>query len=893
MATSSFSAAHLTALTSALAERYRLERALGAGGMATVWLAADLRHERRVAIKVLHPELSAVLGPERFLAEIKTTANLQHPHILPLFDSGAAEGLLYYVMPYVEGETLRARLERERQLPVADAVRIATEVAGALDHAHRRGVVHRDVKPENILLQGGHALVADFGIALAVQQAGGQRMTQTGLSLGTPQYMAPEQAMGDRTIDARADIFALGAVTYEMLAGEPPFTGPSAQAIVARVMTEEPRPLTAQRRSVPTHVAAAVHRALEKLPADRFAADEFSAALTTPGSAAFASSTPSARRRRVALVAAAVALVAVAGAAWAWAMRSSGETGAATAGAATAGARPWLATLTFPDSAPLAGPFALSPDGSKLVYVARRLRGTQLWVRDADALEPRPLPGTEDAYYPAISPDGGRVAFLVGRSLRMASLSGGPVTTVTDTLKMFAKIHWDGDDHILLAASGGITRIPVRGGVWERVTTIDPAAGEVFHTGPVPLPAGRAILFVVIPRNYGDNSLFRVAMSDPATGRHRTIMPGYAAHYVEPGYVLVVPPDSSLVAVPFDAASGRATGTPVVLSRSVTILSSGQPQIAVAPTGQLVYATGVPDEARVSLARVRRDGTSTLLDSAWAGDVDDVAVSRTGTHAAAALDLGSRDIQVRDLRTGALTRITMPGFVTHDPVFAPDGRTLFFGASSPEVGTLHAAVLGSAAVPRLVLRDTLQLLSEPALAPDGRTLYYTHGRGGQRDIRARVLDGGGDADRAVLATPARESSPAPSPDGRWLAYSSDEEGRREVYVRSTDPARAERWPVSIGGGSMPRWSRDGRELFYFGRDSLFAARVASGGEFGVAARRALFSTAQFSTEPGAYDVLPGDEGFLMLRKRAGTAASGQLVFVDQWPALLASARARR
>src|SRR5215471_8522980 len=261
----------LARLTAALADRYRIERTLGQGGMATVYLAHDLKHDRKVALKVLRPELAAMIGAERFLAEIKTTANLQHPHILSLFDSGSANGQLFYVMPYVEGETLRGRLQRETQLPVAEAVRLATEVAGALEYAHRHGVVHRDIKPENILLQDGSALVADFGISLAVQEAGGERMTQTGMSLGTPQYMSPEQAMGQRSIDARSDIYALGAVTYEMLIGEPPFTGPSAQAIVAKVLTESPREMTAQRRSVPPSVALAVEHALEKLPADRFA----------------------------------------------------------------------------------------------------------------------------------------------------------------------------------------------------------------------------------------------------------------------------------------------------------------------------------------------------------------------------------------------------------------------------------------------------------------------------------------------------------------------------------------------------------------------------------------------------------------------------------------------
>src|SRR3954451_15927211 len=214
-------------ISGALSTRYRLEQEIGAGGMATVYLAEDLRHDRRVALKVLRPELAAVIGAERFLAEIKLTANLQHPHILPLFDSGEADSFLYYVMPFVEGESLRDRLRREKQLPVDDAVRIAREVADALDYAHRHGVVHRDIKPENILLQDGSALVADFGIALAVQQRGGSRMTQTGMSLGTPAYMSPEQAMGEREIGARSDVYALVAMTYEMLAGEPPFTGPS------------------------------------------------------------------------------------------------------------------------------------------------------------------------------------------------------------------------------------------------------------------------------------------------------------------------------------------------------------------------------------------------------------------------------------------------------------------------------------------------------------------------------------------------------------------------------------------------------------------------------------------------------------------------------------------
>jgi tRNA A-37 threonylcarbamoyl transferase component Bud32 len=273
-------------LADALRDRYTIERELGRGGMATVYLANDLRHERKVAIKVLRPELAAVIGAERFLREIKTIAALQHPHILGLIDSGEVQGTAYYVMPYVEGESLRDRLTREKQLPITDAVRISTEVASALDYAHRHGVIHRDIKPENILLHDGQALVADFGISLAISSAGGTRMTETGMSLGTPHYMSPEQAMGEREITVRSDVYALGCVAYEMLSGDPPFTGSTAQAIFARVMTEVPRSLTLQRHTIPAHVETAVLIALEKLPADRFAsAAEFAVALTTPGAA--------------------------------------------------------------------------------------------------------------------------------------------------------------------------------------------------------------------------------------------------------------------------------------------------------------------------------------------------------------------------------------------------------------------------------------------------------------------------------------------------------------------------------------------------------------------------------------------------------------------------------
>jgi serine/threonine protein kinase len=267
-------------LTAALADRYRIERELGQGGMATVYLAEDLKNRRKVALKVLRPELAALLGTERFLAEIRTTANLQHPHILPLHDSGEAGGLVFYVMPYVAGESLRQRLTREKQLSLDDALAIVREIGDALSYAHRQGVIHRDIKPENILLHEGHALLADFGIALAVRQAGGERLTESGLSLGTPQYMSPEQATGDRELDPRSDLYSLAAVLYEMMAGEPPHTGPTVQAVIAKLLTERPTRLRTVRPTVPEGVDNAVAKALAKVPADRFpSVDPFMRAL--------------------------------------------------------------------------------------------------------------------------------------------------------------------------------------------------------------------------------------------------------------------------------------------------------------------------------------------------------------------------------------------------------------------------------------------------------------------------------------------------------------------------------------------------------------------------------------------------------------------------------------
>jgi serine/threonine protein kinase len=379
----------VTRLNGALEGRYRIERELGQGGMVTVYLADDLRHERKVALKVLKPELAAVVGAERFLAEIKTTANLQHPHILPLHDSGEADGFLYYVMPYVEGETLRERLDREHQLPVDDAVQIARNVAEALDYAHSHGVIHRDIKPANILLQARKPVVSDFGIALAVGAAGGGRLTETGLSLGTPHYMSPEQATGDLNVGPQTDIYALGGVLYEMLVGEPPFTGSTAQAVLGKIVTGDADPVSEYRRSVPANVDAAVRMALEKLPAERFTrAEAFAKALADPSF-------------RYGDVERGALSVGSDSAKWAITGLSLATLGLGAALViALAGPEAPRPVARFespfrPDQLPMSGNWELTPDGSAVVYVGRsNLSGTQLWIRSWDDPVARPKTST-------------------------------------------------------------------------------------------------------------------------------------------------------------------------------------------------------------------------------------------------------------------------------------------------------------------------------------------------------------------------------------------------------------------------------------------------------------------------------------------------------------------
>ncbi len=866
-------------LTTALAGRYRIERELGAGGMATVYLAHDQRHDRKVAVKVLRPELSAILGAERFLAEIKTTANLQHPHILSLFDSGEADGLVYYVMPYVEGESLRDRLTRDKQLPVDEAVRIACEVADALQYAHGQGIVHRDIKPENVLLHGGHALVADFGIALAASRTGGgSRLTETGMSLGTPAYMAPEQAMGEREITPRADVYALGCVLYELLAGEPPFTGPTPQAIVARVMTESPRPLVLQRHTIPPHVDAAVAKALEKLPADRFAsAADFAQALRDPrfagglaAAAARGAEAPRAWRRDWRPWAAAGALVLaglVAGRLW---PRAQAPAATVQRFVVPVDAREGVI------GAPVTK-LALSPDGGTLVYVGRADGGTgyQLYQRRLSALEPfRPIPGTDGGAFPVFSPDGTELAFMGPGGARVLSVpfTGAPPVSVAADVETLGGLVWlDNASLVMTDTAGRLIRAGLDG-TTRPFAHPDTAAGERNLFPAAALPDGRTVLTIVAAGNSTNGSL--VALDSRTGTRTPVLKTPVNAAWVAPGMLLWTVANGSLQAAQFNARRLRLTGSAVTLAEGIRQEVGGGGQVAVSRAGSLVYLpeepfnltlvdlTGhrdvVAQGQRFHSPRFSPDGSRLLTDF---------------------IQQGARDVWTVDLRQRTLTRLSFEND-GHDPVWSRDGRWVYYVHGA---GIWRRRADGGGGADSVYTGNLTQVLE---FARDG-TIVGASGNG-PFDL---VLLGAEAPHRAtpLVATRFDEEAGTVSPDGRWLAYASDETGRPEVYVRPFGGGGGGKVLVSSGGGSEPRWAPDGRTLYYRGLQNghqfLIAARVTGGADLFIASRTPLFDITDFdSAEPHAdWDVSPDGRRFAMVDVGEMT----EMVFVLNWPSEVA------
>ena len=765
--------APLDRLTTALAGRYTIERELGAGGMATVYLAHDVRHDRPVALKVLRPELAAVIGAKRFLAEIRTTANLQHPHVLPLHDSGEVDGTVFYVMPYVEGESLRDRLAREKQLPIADAVLIATEVADALGYAHEHGVIHRDIKPENILLQRGHAVVADFGIALAVSRSeGGTRMTETGMSLGTPHYMSPEQAMGERELTGRSDVYALGCVLYEMLAGEPPFTGPTAQAVVAKVMTAEPARLSDLRKTVPANVAAAVHTALEKLPADRFAtAGEFAAALQRPDAPTHGHT--DARASRIS-----------AGFPWAF----------AAVGLGVAAVAFWLgASLSRRGTPPIAG-FGRA---TKVTYD----RGLEIM--------------------PALSPDGRSVAYAAGTSVALRvfvrQVAGGRAIPLTsDSTEVEWEPYWSADGtRILFLARGGVFSAPSSGG--DPRPEIPAPAGAPIVSAEWS-PDGKSIAYVV------DDSLMLWAnqrrerlvatIQKPALCRWSPDAKLIAcasgnAFYLQPGIVFSNLSPSRIVVVRVkDGATVTVTDS-TSLNQSPAWSSDGRWLYFVSDRDgpRDIFAQRVTSGGRASGAPLR---LTTGLGA------QSIALSADGTRLTYAPLSASSNIWSLPfpahppVSAAGAEQVTTGDQVIEEPYVTRDGRWLMYHSDLTGKGQAYRIALPRGAPERLT-NDAYDDYA-PALSPDGREVAFHSWRGGSRDIFVQPLDGG--AVQQVTSSPRQEAVAHWSPDGAALVF-GDLNPPGGVWIARRRPDKSWGSPVErLAAGYWPDWSPDGRWLVF-------------------------------------------------------------------------------
>ncbi len=763
----------LATLRPALADRYEIERELGAGGMATVYLVRDIKHDRQVALKVLRPELALVLGAERFLAEIRITARLDHPHILTLIDSGDVDGVLYYVLPYVRGESLRDKLTREQQLSIPEALAITRQVASALDHAHKQGVIHRDIKPENILLHEGEAMLADFGIALAVKEAGGSRLTETGLSLGTPQYMSPEQATGERQPTARSDIYSLAAVLYEMLAGEPPVTGPNAQAMIAKLLTEKPISLRVVRNTVPESVNRAVEQALSKVPADRFASTaEFVKALDANDNAerkpsnhpSFASATT--WRKAAPWFVAVTSVAAILFLVWYNKPAPRLELGRSDQLTAELG---------------LEIQPAISPDGKLVAYASGNSARMRVFIRPVGGGRTIPLSDDSTAVetHPRWSPDGSSLLFLARNGVSVAPALGGTSNAIisgTD-VHFVTSAAWSPDGReIAFIRNDSVLVSPVDGG-----------AARLVGTGPYELhsaawsPDGRWIACIA--------------------GNSESVFPGPGFSNIAPSRLVLFPAIGGAATTLFP--SHDFTQSPVWTDDSRRILF-----VSNRDGPRDVYALSLSSSGKPNGAPVRM--TTGL------GAIS-ISLTERGKRLVYAVYFVQANIWSLPVPTGAptntqgATQLTTSHQVVEYLTISHDGRWLLFDSDLKGNADLYRMPIGGGPAEQLTSDSAAEF--GPDLSPDGRSVAFHTWRRGTRDVVVKSLDGGAIED--VVAGPSQASFPAWSPDGNALTY-FDQLPPYGVFVVRRKPAGGWSAPTMVSAliGVLPQWSPDGREIAF-------------------------------------------------------------------------------
>jgi eukaryotic-like serine/threonine-protein kinase len=872
---------------------YEILSAIGAGGMGEVYKARDTRLNRIVAIKVLPAHLAdrAELR-ERFEREARTIASLNHPHICTLHDIGHQDEIDFLVMEYLEGETLAQRLAKG-SLPLEQVLQYAIEISDALDKAHRKGVTHRDPKPGNIMITKTGTKLLDFGLAKLKQEVtpanipfselptANDPLTAQGTILGTLQYMAPEQVEG-KEVDARTDIFAFGAVVYEMATGKRAFEGKTQASLIAKILETDPAPMSSLQPMTPPILDRIVKKCLAKEPDERCQSakdltDELkwivegASQVTLPSTA-----TPNGSRafgwRTLILSLGALLLVAVIASVAAWNLKPAPIQPVSRL------------TITLPPGQQLAGldngpAIALSPDGTGLAYVARQVGTQQIYLRAMDNLEAKPIPGTEGATAPFFSPDGQWIGFFAGGKLKKISVSGGAALILCDAAYS-GGASWGSQGMIAFTPTANVSAIqqePDVGGVPRPLSRLEKET--VSHRWPEFLPGGKAVLFAA-GQTAVSFSNARVAVLSVGTGQQRNLIEGAAQPRYAPSGHLVYAQGGSLMAVPFDPKRLEVTGTAVpvvegVLQSPVT----GAAQYSISATGSLVYVKGGVQATQLSLVWVNRNGTEQPLaapEHAYFAP----RLSPDGRRVAVGITESDFQTWIYDLSRETLSRFTFEGNYNPVPVWTPDGKRIAFESNKEGTPNLFWQLAdGSGGLERLNTSEYIQV--PMSWSPDGKLLAFMEVNP-TTGVDIWVLRISDRSARPFLRTPFSEGAPRFSPDGRWLTYISNESGQYEIYVQPY-PGPGGKWQISTEGGTEPAWNPNGRELFYRRGDKMMAVDIATQPGFAAGKPRMLFE-GRYELSPvqsDNYDVSPDGQRFLML-KPTEQAAPTQINVVLNW-----------
>jgi eukaryotic-like serine/threonine-protein kinase len=874
---------------------YEIVDSLGAGGMGEVWRARDTRLDREVAIKVLPAELEENdQFIQRFEREAKVISSLNHPHICTLYDVGEAEvggerreargeasssfsspsPLHYLVMELIEGESLADRLKRG-PLPIHEVLKYGRQIASALDAAHRRGVIHRDLKPGNVMLTKSGAKLLDFGLAKAASEGGGviegltslptqaKPLTQEGTILGTFQYMAPEQLEGTEA-DARTDIFALGTLLYEMASGKRAFKGESRTSLIAAIVSSQPESISTVAPMSPPALDHVIRRCLEKDPDDRWQSAQDVASelqwISEAGSQAGVAAPVMLRRKsreRLAWGVAAALLIAVVALGAAYVQRAPEPQKLVTAGIAPP---PGTSLIPF-DFLGL----SLSRDGTALAFVAIEARGQQrVWIRELGSSEARAVAGTEGASYPCWSPDGRHIGFFAQGKLKRVDLRGGAPQILADA-PSGRGADWGDDDQILFAPNirTSIYVIPASGGTPTAVTTYD-SETETTHRWPVFLPDGKHFIFVSRRRGEGGAEMGRLMLASLAGGEAKVLIEDSTNAAYVPGFIIHGKGDS-LFAQRFDLGKLESVGRgfPLV-DRDVSLWEpKNLAMFTASDDGTVIY---LPGSTRQSVLRLvdrqgrpleEITGPEYQTTARFSPDGNRIAVMRTDASG------GAYDLWIHDLEFRRSSRITFGGDAEGWPVWSPDQARIAFACSPRGVFDICVRDLERPGETE-VLVETPNWTSPGSWSPDGSSLYFDdQDPDWNNDLYVEDLTG--NERKLILRTPFNEVTPIVSPDGNWLAYVSDETGISEVFLRAASGA-AGQWQISRSGGAFPRWKGDGRELFYTSADgNLMAARIESLTPMRIGEPQVLFPLPgePHRDEPVFEDVAPDGERILL------------------------------